>query len=195
MGDTRVDVLEMREFLDDGARAELVEELGRAHGAAATVTGGRSAGAAVEHAVRRTTKVQVPDETRARVKARLMESKPALEAHFGVALSECEAPQFLRYEEGDFFVAHQDGNTSVIHDDTRHRRVSAVVFLSPRTDEPTPGAYGGGELTFHGPYPRVNDRIPAPCDPGTLVAFRSETTHEVTPVAHGVRYTIVTWFR
>ena len=32
-------------------------------------------------------------------------------------------------------------------------------------------------------------------EPGTLVAFRSETTHEVTPVTHGERYSIVSWFR
>ena len=31
--------------------------------------------------------------------------------------------------------------------------------------------------------------------PGSLVTFRSETTHEVTPVTHGVRYTFATWFR
>jgi len=28
-----------------------------------------------------------------------------------------------------------------------------------------------------------------------LVAFRSETTHEVTPVTHGERYSIASWFR
>jgi SM-20-related protein len=31
--------------------------------------------------------------------------------------------------------------------------------------------------------------------PGTLVAFRADTTHEVVPVTYGERYTIVTWFR
>jgi SM-20-related protein len=31
--------------------------------------------------------------------------------------------------------------------------------------------------------------------PGTLIAFRSETTHEVTMVTHGLRYSIATWLR
>jgi SM-20-related protein len=34
-----------------------------------------------------------------------------------------------------------------------------------------------------------------PNAPGTLVAYRAETTHEVTPVTHGERFTIVSWFR
>ena len=30
--------------------------------------------------------------------------------------------------------------------------------------------------------------------PGTLVCFRAETTHEVLPVTHGERFTIVSWY-
>jgi len=125
-----------------------------------------------------------------------MARKGELEERFGVSLSECEDPQFLRYEEGDFFVPHQDGNTPMVYDDSRFRRVSAVVFVTPRGDEPAPGTYGGGELVFHGHYATApNLRVSAEAEAGTLVAFRSETTHEVTPVTHGERYTIVTWFR
>ena len=29
---------------------------------------------------------------------------------------------------------------------------------------------------------------------GVLVAFRSELLHEVVPVTHGQRYTLVTWY-
>ena len=42
---------------------------------------------------------------------------------------------------------------------------------------------------------KEQERATATAQPGTLVTFRSETTHEVTPVTHGVRYTIATWFR
>jgi predicted 2-oxoglutarate/Fe(II)-dependent dioxygenase YbiX len=60
----------------------------------------------------------------------------------------------------------------------------------------TPGAYGCGELVFHGSYDRPPERVAAPSvTPGTLVAFRSETTHEVTIVTHGVRYSIASWYR
>jgi hypothetical protein len=40
-------------------------------------------------------------------------------------------PQFLRYEQGDFFVRHQDGNTRQLDfDHLRVRRISIVVFLN-----------------------------------------------------------------
>jgi SM-20-related protein len=31
-------------------------------------------------------------------------------------------------------------------------------------------------------------------EPGLLVAFRSDTVHEVLPVTHGERFTVVSWF-
>ncbi|MEO8337310.1 MAG: 2OG-Fe(II) oxygenase [bacterium] len=55
--------------------------------------------------------------------------------------------------------------------------------------------YGGGALVFHGSYANPTPPLSVSPAPGTLVAFRSETTHEVTPVTHGERYTIVSWFR
>lgn len=189
-----MDLLEIPGFLDDETRAALLDELRASHGAAATVLSAEDGGT-VRTAVRRTTRVQVSPETLVRVKAWLMDRRPALEAHFGTALGDCEDPQFLRYETGDYFVAHQDGNTPMVWDDSRHRRVSAVVFLSPRGDEAAPGTYGGGALVFHGPPARPNERVEAAAAPGSLVAFRAETTHEVTPVTHGERYTIAAFFR
>ena len=190
-----IDLLEIDDFLAPAARIGLVAELGEAAGAAATVLS-REAGGMVQSAVRRTTRIAVPQETRERVKALLMARKPELEAHFGIALSECEDPQFLRYEEGDYFVPHQDGNTPMVWDDSRFRRISAVIFLSEKSDAPADGTYGGGALVFHGPWTGgPEERVAAGARPGSLVAFRAETTHEVTPVTHGVRYTIATWFR
>ena len=188
-----IDLLEIENFLDAATRAEIVAELERAAGAPATVLSAEMGGR-VDPA-RRTTRVAVSPETRARVRERLMERRAEIEAHFGVAVTECEEPQFLRYETGDFFVPHQDGNTPMVWDDSRFRRISAVVFLSPRSEEPAPGTYGGGALVFHGPYAAPEARVAASAAPGTLVTFRAETTHEVTPVTHGVRYTIATWFR
>ena len=49
---------------------------------------------------------------------------------FGLTLSECEEPQFLRYRTGDFFVAHQDGNTPLFRSD-KVRLISAIIFLRP----------------------------------------------------------------
>ncbi|HEU4453862.1 MAG TPA: 2OG-Fe(II) oxygenase [Longimicrobium sp.] len=189
-----IDLLQIEDFLDEATRADLVAELHAAHGAPATVLS-EAAGGMVHSAVRKTTRVAVSPEARALVRQRLMDRKAEIEAHFGVAVTECEDPQFLRYETGDYFVPHQDGNTPLVHDESRFRRISAVIFLSQRSDEPAPDTYGGGELVFHGPYTGPRERVAAAARPGSLVTFRAETTHEVTMVTHGVRFTIATWFR
>jgi SM-20-related protein len=188
-----IDLLHIDNFLDPQTRAEIVAELERAHGAPATVLSGDAAGRM--DASRKSTRVTVSPETRALVKERLMERRAEIEAHFGVAVTECEEPQFLRYETGDYFVPHQDGNTPMVWDDSRFRRISCVIFLSERAEAPAPDTYGGGELIFHAPYGSAQPRVPAAARPGSLVTFRAETTHEVTPVTHGVRFTIATWLR
>jgi SM-20-related protein len=175
-------------------RDNIVAEMQLASGGPAAVYGIDEAGA-VDSYVRKVTRVVVSPESRERVMRQLIEHKGAIEEHFGITFSECEEPQFLRYKAGDFFVAHQDGNTPLILDQSRLRRVSVVIFLSRQSSEPAPNAYGGGALTFHGPYSNPSVRIPVAADPGTLVAFRAEMTHEVVPVTHGERYTIVSWYR
>lgn len=189
-----IDHLQITGFLDgaacDALRAELRETVGRA----ASLLGQDGAGP-VRPQVRKVTRAAVAAATCERVKGRLMDRKDALERHFGLALGECEEPQFLRYETGDFFVPHQDGNTPLIYDQSRFRKISAVIFLSPQSGDPLPGTYGGGSLVLHGPYSGPPLRLPLAPAPGTLVCFRSETTHEVTPVIHGERFTIVSWYR
>jgi SM-20-related protein len=188
-----IDVLHIKDLLDEAACAALRAELGSAAGAAARVLGEGRAGPVQPH-VRKVTRLKIPPATCARVTGLLMAQKPMLEERFGLALGECEEPQFLRYQTGDFFVAHQDGNTPLIRDASRFRKVSVVLFLSAQSDDPVPGTYGGGVLVLHGPYSGPTLRIPVEAAPGTLVAFRAETTHEVMPVTHGERFTIVSWF-
>ena len=185
-----IDFLEIPNVLDAAACAALRAELGAAGGSAAALLGGE-----VRPLVRRVTRVAAAVETSERVTQLIMAQKGALEHHFGVALSACEPPQFLRYQEGDFFVPHQDGNTPLIHDNSRFRKISVVLFLSPQADRPAPDSYGGGALVLHGPYLGPTLRVAMPNAPGTLVAYRAETTHEVTPVTHGERFTIASWFR
>jgi SM-20-related protein len=117
----------------------------------------------------------------------------AAEAHFGSGLKELEEPQFLRYEAGDYFVAHQDGNTGMLRSEQEERKVSAVIFLNSQSEAPGPGTYGGGSLLFHPRGAAEPFRLTA--EGGTLVAFRAETTHEVEPVTHGERFTIACWYR
>jgi len=185
-----IDVLQI-DLLDEQACTALRAELREAAGAAAGLLGENGA----RPQVRRVTRAAVAPVACERMTRLLMAQTEALERHFGLALGECEEPQFLRYQTGDFFVAHQDGNTALIRDQSRFRKISVVIFLSPQSEAPAPGTYGGGALVLHGPYSGPPLRLPLAPAPGTLVAFRAETTHEVTPVTHGERFTIVSWFR
>lgn len=187
-----------RNFLNARECASLVEEVCAARGGPATVYT-PDAASPVNETLRRTTRHMLSPEVTARVRSLLLRRKDEVAEHFGLALSDCEDPQFLRYREGDFFVAHQDGNTEQLqYDHLRVRRVSVVVFLNRQSGEPEPGAFGGGSLVFYEPHvdPARKELGFAPAvEPGLLVAFRAETTHEVRPVTHGQRFSIVCWYR
>jgi SM-20-related protein len=186
------DLYIVKQFFEPHLCEQIVAAMKAVEGVAATVYG-RGTRGAIDQNMRRTLRATPSNETVALVKERLWSCKEALEKHFGVSLSECEEPQFLRYREGDFFVAHQDGNTGLIRLDTERRRVSVSIFLSRESELPGPNTYSGGSLVFRAPADREQFRMSA--EPGTLVAFRSETTHEVTPVTHGERLSIVSWYR
>ena len=179
------DVFTINQFFEPVLCDAIVSEMRAAEGSAATVYGRNTSGS-IDTNVRNTLRVVPSSETVALVMRRLLSCKSAVEKHFTVSLGECEAPQFLRYREGDFFVAHQDGNTGLLQLDTERRLISTVIFLNAQSD------YGGGSLVFSSVH-AASFHMPAA--PGTLVAFRSETTHEVTPVTHGERFSIASWYR
>jgi len=189
-----IELLEISDFLDAAAREKILAEIRRGESAAAIVYG-KETGGTVEPLVRKVSRVDVSSETRKLVRKMLLDCREKFENHFCVTLNECEEPQFLRYQTGDFFVAHQDGNTPLIYDETRFRKISIVIFLNAQSVEPLFDTYQGGELVFHGGFPNYSYRRIAEPQPGKLVAFRSETTHEVNPVEGGERYTIVSWYR
>jgi SM-20-related protein len=177
------DVFTIKQFLEPVLCDAIVGEMKETEGSAANVYGRNTSGS-IDTNVRNTLRVVPSNETIELVTGRLLSCKSAVEKHFGVSLNECEDPQFLRYREGDFFVAHQDGNTGLLRLDTERRLVSTVIFLNAR--------YGGGSLVFSSVREPSFHMI---AEPGTLVAFRSETTHEVTPVTHGERFSIASWYR
>jgi SM-20-related protein len=182
----------VKQFLEPGVCREIVAEMSAAQGDAATVYG-RTTSGAVEQNIRKTLRIRPSVATVESVVRRLWELKDQIEKHFAVALSECEDPQFLHYREGDFFVAHQDGNTGMTLLDTERRLVSTVLFLSRESDSPQTGVHCGGSLVFTNL--RTFDKVRVVGEPGMLVAFPAETTHEITPVTHGERYSIVSWYR
>jgi predicted 2-oxoglutarate/Fe(II)-dependent dioxygenase YbiX len=185
------DLFVVPQFFSSSVCDAIVAEMKTVAASAATVYGSTVSGAVNEN-VRRTLRVRPAPETVQLVTQQLWSIKDAVEKHFSVALNECEDPQFLRYREGDFFVAHQDGNTGMLQLDTERRLISTVIFLNRELPESSePETYSGGALVFSDLRRRFHMRA----EPGTLVAFRSETTHEVTPVTRGERYSIASWYR
>jgi SM-20-related protein len=185
------DLYIVRNFLDQETCRELIAEMRRSE-AGPALTYGKGVGA-VDEQVRRVRHIAVSPESIAYVSRRLMEERAAIAGHFGVNLAGFEEPQFLRYVVGDFFVAHQDGNTGLIRLETdRTRRISISIFLNEQSLAAQPESYRGGSLVFLDWRNGAAQEIAGIA--GMLVAFRSETTHEITPVTSGERYAIVSWY-
>lgn len=189
------DLYMVRNFFDAETCRELVTEMRRSPASPAVVYGRGDAGA-VDERVRKVSRLLPTAETVEQVGRRLLECRGAVGDHFGISLSGCEDPQFLLYRVGDFFVAHQDGNTGLIRSEREQsRRISVVIFLNRQSETPERDAYCGGTLVFSNWRARPGHReFRLSVEAGTLVAFRSETTHEVIPVTHGERYSIVSWY-
>jgi SM-20-related protein len=187
----------VRDFLDSQECAAVRGEARAAKGHPAPVYIEGAEGV-VHEDVRRTTSLEVSAATAADVGRRLRELREEVGRYFGLSLNGCEPPQFLCYGEGDFFVRHQDGDTDQIaFDHLRVRKVSVVVFLNGGSDVPSAETFGGGELLI---YRAQGDShagpvvFPVTGAAGLLVAFRSDTVHEVAPVTRGERFTVVSWF-
>jgi SM-20-related protein len=148
--------------------------------------------------VRRTSGTFVPDQLQQTVRTGLAALRPRLAEHFRVPLGEPEKPQFLAYRKGDFFRPHQDNTRDPsLPEFIRRRQVSVVLFLGRQTRLPEPDSYCGGELTFFrlsGLSGEDGIRARLWGQPGLLVAFGSWQLHEVAPVTHGFRASMVTWF-
>lgn len=150
--------------------------------------------AAIDDRVRRVKQVHTSPQSVALIRRWLEEQREFIAGHFGVSLTHFEEPQFLWYRVGDFFVAHQDGNTGMLNlESDRTRRVSVTVFLNSQREEKSSDTYTGGSLVFSDW--RTGARQEVPGEAGMLIAFRSELTHEVLPVTRGERYAIVSWYR
>jgi predicted 2-oxoglutarate/Fe(II)-dependent dioxygenase YbiX len=182
----------VKDFLDAATCRRLSSEMHRSPSKPA-LTYGKSESAVIDERVRRVVQVLPSAETIDLIQGRLREYRLALEQRFGIRISECESAQFLRYRVGDFFVAHQDGNTGLLKlKSDEGRRVSVSIFLNCESEVARTDTYGGGSLVFSDW--RHDRRFQLQGEAGTLVAFRSGITHEVTPVTRGERYAIVTWF-
>lgn len=180
-----------RNFLDPQACAKLLVELNSSPTTQAPVYIEGTEGTIHEN-VRKTTSLHPSDNTISQLWNHVFQQKPLLEDHFGESMTDCERPQFLRYEVGDFFVRHQDGNTKQLDfDHLRVRRIAIVVFLNNFSADPKGGCFSGGALRFYD----GSTTFDLLGETGLFVAFRAETFHEVSSVTSGERFTMITWFR
>ncbi|WP_245275297.1 2OG-Fe(II) oxygenase [Mesorhizobium sp. LSHC422A00] len=189
-----IDYIEIADVFDGAACSALCAEIRAALGRPAGLLG-RADQKMAWPEIRKTVRADVSQATEERVSALLAQQKAALERHFGLLLGQVEKPQFLHYRQGDFFCA-APGWQHAAHS----RRVAVPKDLGGDLSQPSIGqpfarSYAGGSLVLHGPYSGPDLRIAMPALPGSLVAFRSETTHEVTPVTCNERFTIVSWYR
>jgi SM-20-related protein len=149
----------------------------------------------VDESRRRARRATVSEATEAMVAERLLRARGRLEQHFGTRLTDLQELQFVIYRQGDYIKRHADRARD---QESGHpalgRLVSLVVFLNGTSDEPDDEGYGGGVLTFYRPTAEGEEPMPVATEKGMLVTFRPEVPHEVTPVTHGERFTIVSWF-
>lgn len=98
--------------------------------------------------------------------------------HFKIELL---APaQVIEYRPGGFYDWHVD----IGYGESSARKLSVVVFLSPRK------AYEGGTLKLITGLRMQQD---VPQEQGTAIFFPSYVLHRVEPVQAGIRHTLVIW--
>lgn len=147
---------------------------------------------------RRTLLADVEPSVAAAITEKLSAVRPLLEVHFGVTLSTCAGPEFLKYVPGDRFRPHSDTvENDSVPSEVRRREISVIIFFNDQIPSDNAPSYAGGELVFYRD-PALSTwataRVPIAPATGTLLAFRSKTLHEVREVSAGSRYTAVTWF-
>lgn len=140
-----------------------------------------------------------PEELVSAVLEKLLALKPDIEKIFNIELSGCQGIKFTRYDEGDYYRQHVDTVSEPdAPQELKERRVSVIIFLNQEGDSPDDGDYCGGNLTFYGLLDDPKWQgvgLPLESEAGLLIAFRPDIVHEVTPVTHGSRYTITTWYK
>lgn len=189
------DLFTAESFFDAPTCRELIDEMRRCQTVPATVYGMDKA-SAVNEKVRKVTRLMPSQQTVNFVRKRLLNFRNEVGAHFRITLDNCEDPQFLRYCVGDFFVAHQDGNTGLLRDERgQSRKISVVIILNRQSENKESDTYCGGSLVFTEWRPgRESGQLGLSGEAGKLIAFRAETTHEVIPVTYGERYSIAGWY-
>jgi SM-20-related protein len=184
-------------FLDHATCREIRTAFKRGSSRAGTV-GTKGSDFVVDRAYRSVNWVKIDETVDRLVRTKLKEAIAEVGRHYGLELTDCEAPQFLSYVTGDHYKAHRDsGAHDHATETSKVRRISSVIFLNEASEAASDETYGGGSLTFYGLFGDAGGTsIGVPLEPeeGLLITFPSEMMHSVEPVTHGERYTIASWF-
>ncbi len=96
----------------------------------------------------------------------------------GMEVTRLKHYQFTEYKEGEYFDWHTDNNSTIYRD----RYASIVIQLND--------TYSGGILEIKNlkkELVQIENKI------GTLYVFNSGLLHRITPIIHGIRYSLVNW--
>ncbi len=179
-------------FLDADTRSRIMQAVRQSPGEPAEVLTGDQE-LTHDDSARRAWEVLLPGDLLDALIGRIDALGPELDRVFGIRLQPCDGLAALRYPPGAFYGLHRDVAEAPHPLGLHLRRVSIVIFVNGTGDPASP--FAGGHLRLYDGFedsqaPRVVDLEP---EAGTLVAFRSDLLHEVTPVERGERCTIVTW--
>jgi predicted 2-oxoglutarate/Fe(II)-dependent dioxygenase YbiX len=151
----------------------------------------------VDEKIRKVNSVMVSDTLNKEIMSRLEAIKSDLENHFSVELKSIQRPDYLLYQTDSFYKMHRD----TYHEPKPglgQRQISVVVFINSESPNQEHEMYCGGALMVYDLLRGNSDAkslgISVNGKSGLLVAFPSETMHEVQPVTFGDRLTFVSWF-
>ena len=102
------------------------------------------------------------------------------ECQWNFIINGIEDVQITKYNVGDFYNYHTDGNGVTTNDEGLTRKLSMSIILN---DD-----YEGGEFEIWG------DNMPIKYKTGTVILFPSYFVHKVNPITKGIRYSLVAWF-
>ena len=137
---------------------------------------------AIVDAARRAAHVTADDETLARVSSCLDAQRDTVAAFFDVPVVAREGAGLVRYGAGGFYRPHRDRADTPSWPAASRRCVTLILFLN--------ADFEGGLLRL---LPDDDDDVEIVPEEGMLVAFPSETGHEVTTITRGTRDVVVDW--
>jgi SM-20-related protein len=179
-------------FLDDALLRQVRQAIADDAGDPAEVLDVGNDALRVSAEVRRVWDVTLPGALEEAVLDRLESLRDEFERWCQRPLERCHGLAALRYPTGAFYRTHRDASGHADALGLHRRAVSVVVFVN--SGEGHAGAeFSGGTLRLHELVDGDDDGLDVSPEAGTLVAFPSSLLHEVTPVEHGERYSLVAW--